>query len=625
MSKLSNQNLWALLLGILTQVSLYAQVQQGYFTFPIKPGERNFLAGTMGEIRPNHFHSGIDIKTEGRQGLPVFAAADGYVYRMKISSFGYGNVLYVKHPSGNTTVYAHLREFAPSIADYMRERMYAERKNELEYFPEAREIPVKKGEIIAYSGNTGSSMGPHLHFEIRDSLDRALNPLHFGFSEIIDRTPPFAQRIAITPLDQHSRVQGIYARKEFPLIQAGEAFYLVSPVSVSGKVGIEVLAYDQLDDMYNRNGFPTYEVFEAERRIFRSTVNPIDFSIGRYILSHTYRNQYTRLYKLPNNRFPFYEPDSAWAGAIQVTPHQEREFRINMRDTYENVRTLHLTLTGEAALERLHVPNTTSGTTSIAYEGNLLLVHDNAKVAGDFATFHVNGYQMEMPYAYRDANKRTYIWDMSLGRPDSVALCSHTVYPQVNALVKVDTETLYADDYCEIIFDEKSLLDDLYLRVNHLRDDTVPGIVINDPREYLREPIRITFSPKAYRGDRSHTQVYLRHENGRLSFQGGQWEGDKMRFTTRSLGTFVLATDSVPPLIQPMRVSASEIRFTIRDGMSGIRDFEAYVDGEWVLMRYEHKQSMIWSEKKSNEPFNGEVLVKVRDMANNEAIYRGKI
>lgn len=113
-----------------------AQVQPGYFLFPIKPGERNFLAGTMGEIRPNHFHSGIDIKTEGRQGLPVYAAADGYVSRMKISSFGYGNVLYLKHPSGNITVYGHLRELESDLANFIREKMYDVRRNELEYYPE---------------------------------------------------------------------------------------------------------------------------------------------------------------------------------------------------------------------------------------------------------------------------------------------------------------------------------------------------------------------------------------------------------------------------------------------------------------------------------------------------------
>jgi murein DD-endopeptidase MepM/ murein hydrolase activator NlpD len=625
MSKLSKQVLWVLLLGLLTQVSLLAQVNPGYFLFPIKPGERNFLAGTMGEIRPNHFHSGVDIKTDGREGLPVYAAADGYVHRIKISSFGYGNVLYIRHPSGNYTVYAHLRELAAPIGDYMRTKMYAAKKNEMEYSPTPGELPVKKGEIIAYSGNTGSSMGPHLHFEIRDSLDRALDPLHFGFSEIIDRTPPFAQRVAVTPLDMESRVQGIYARREYPLVYAGEAYHVISPIPVSGKVGVEVLAYDQLDDMYNRNGFPTYEIFEGDTRIFRSTVNPIDFSIGRYILSHTYRNRFTRLYKLPNNRFDFYEPDTVWAGALRLAPEEERTLRVQLRDTYDNVRSLHLTLTGEIASERLSGVNTTSGNTSMAYEGHVLLLHDTGSGEGDLATFFVNGYQMEMPYAYKGSNKRTYLWDMRFGLPDSVRLCSHTVYPQVNALIIKGQETLYADAHAEILFEKNSLLDNLYLRVNPLRDDTIPGIVVNDPTEYLREPIRIAFEAGSFSGERARTHVYLRHENGFRSFQGGTWDGSRIRFNTRSLGTFVLATDSVPPRIQPMRVNSSELRFSIRDDLSGIRDFEAYVDGEWILVRYEHKQSMIWSEKAVGRPLRGEVLLKVRDMANNEAIYRGKI
>ncbi|MCC5938215.1 MAG: M23 family metallopeptidase [Lunatimonas sp.] len=625
MSKLSNQSLWALLLGLLTQVSVYAQVQQGYFTFPIKPGERNFLAGTMGEIRPNHFHSGIDIKTEGRQGLPVYAAADGYVYRMKISSFGYGNVLYVKHPSGNTTVYAHLREFAPNIANYMREKMYTERKNELELFPEAQEVRVKKGEVIAYSGNTGSSMGPHLHFEIRDSLDRALDPLHFGFEEIIDQIPPFVQRVAVSPLDMDSRVNGQFQRREFPVAFVGDSYQVLSPISVSGKVGLEVLAYDQLDDMYNRNGFPTYEIHEKGTKLFESTVNSIDFSLGRYILSHTYRNRFTRLYKRPENLFDFYRPDSVWSGALRLHPEQERELEVRLVDTYRNTRRLLLTLQGEQASEQLRAFNSTSGNQAVDFDGHVMLLHGPVSGVGDFATFFVNGYQMEMPYSYKGSNKQTYLWDMRLGLPDSVQLCTETLFPSVNARIPLGKEVRYQDRFAEILFEENSLLDDLYLRVQPFRENGTPGIRINDPTEYLREPIEVTFDAGTFEGDRANSHVYLRYENGYRSFQGGAWDGDRIRFKTRSLGTFVIATDSIAPSLQPIRINASEIRFTIRDNLSGIRDFEAYVDGEWVLMRYEHKQSMIWSEKISNKPFKGEVVVKVRDMANNEAIYRGKI
>ncbi len=604
---------------------VFAQVQPGYFLFPIKPGERNFLAGSMGEIRPNHFHSGIDIKTEGRQGLPVYAAADGYVSRMKITSFGYGNVLYITHPSGNITVYGHLREFESGMAEFIREKMYAAKKNELEYYLEPGELKVKKGDTIAFAGNTGSSMGPHLHFEIRDSLDRALDPLDFGFGEIIDRTPPFVQRIALTPLDINSRVDGIYQRKEFPVTYVGDAYQVTNAIQVSGKVGIEVLAYDQLDDMYNRNGFPTYQVFDGESQIFQSKVNPIDFSLGRFILAHTHRNRYTRLYKKEHNLYSFYMPDTTWSGGIRVHPKEHKEITVVLKDTYLNSRKLVLNLLGEDVGDLLYSQNSTLGNQTLGYQDHVLIINEPVTNAGDFATFYVHGYEMEMPYAYQGTNKRTYLWDMRLGVPDSIRLCTETVDPGVNLRVHFNQETLYQDNFARILFKEKTLLTDLYLRVSPLLGPLQTGIVINSDDEYLRESMDVTFDASGFEGNKSRSHIYLQSGNGSKSFLGGSWEGDRISFHTRNLGTFVVATDSIAPSIMPMRINGSEIRFSIRDDFSGIRDFEAYVDGEWVLLRYEHKQSMIWSEKLRNKPFKGDLLLKVRDKANNEAVFKGKI
>ncbi len=238
----------AFALSVIVFTSFYP-IDKGYYLFPIKPGEQNYLAGNMAEIRPNHFHTGLDIKTDGRQGLPVYAAAGGYVHRMKISSFGYGNILYLKHPNGQSTVYAHLREFAPEISDFVRKEMYKEKKNELEIYLDEQTFPVKKGDTIAYSGNSGSSAGPHLHFEIRDSLDRAIDPLKFGFSEIIDNTPPTVRKVAITPLEMESRVNGKFERTEFSVNYDGESLYINGPIDISGKVGIEISGYDRLDNM----------------------------------------------------------------------------------------------------------------------------------------------------------------------------------------------------------------------------------------------------------------------------------------------------------------------------------------------------------------------------------------
>ena len=139
------------------------------------------LAGTFGELRSNHFHAGIDIKTQQRQGLPVYAIADGTVTRIKVSLWGYGKVLYLAHPDGHTSVYAHLQKFSPEIEAYIKRIQYERRSYEIEVFPDFGELSVKKEELIAYTGNTGGSSGPHLHFEIRNSIsEKPVNPLLYG-------------------------------------------------------------------------------------------------------------------------------------------------------------------------------------------------------------------------------------------------------------------------------------------------------------------------------------------------------------------------------------------------------------------------------------------------------------
>ena len=152
-------------------------IQQNVFSFPIKPGKKNFLSGNFGELRSNHFHGGLDVKTDYRTGLPVYCAADGYVSRIVVSSFGYGSVLFVTHPNGFVTVYAHLEKFNYTIGKFVKELQYKRQSFDIEYKPSPYQFPVTNGQLIAYSGNSGSSGGPHLHFEIRDTSNNLYNPL----------------------------------------------------------------------------------------------------------------------------------------------------------------------------------------------------------------------------------------------------------------------------------------------------------------------------------------------------------------------------------------------------------------------------------------------------------------
>ena len=613
-----------LFLGLLI-LSGFSDIEKGYYLFPVRPGQRNFLAGNMSEIRPNHFHSGIDIKTEGREGLPIYAAADGYVHKMKVSSFGYGNILYIKHPNGQFTVYAHLKNFNDKISDYIKQEAYRQQLNEIEIYPDPEALRVKRGEVIANGGNTGSSGGPHLHFEIRDSLDRALDPLKSGFSEIVDKTPPTVQRIAITPLEIDSRVNGKFQRMEYPVNFDGKRFFINGEPSITGKVGIEVLAYDKLDEMHNPNGFPIYQIYEEGEKIFESNVDVIDFSIGRYLLVHTHGNRYTKLYKSRNNLFDFYQPSAPLSGGIVAEAGQKKKIEVMLQDAYQNKSKLELTFKGEEYKENLKGPNNTAGKQKISYQNNIMVVNGDYSSSGGLAQFHVNGMIVEIPPAYEGTDKRTYLWDMSYGIPGKIDLCTEIIIPDVRAKIPFQQETCFNDGETSVKLASNSHFDDLYLRLNYAMIDGNKALNINSSSEFLWNNITVSMDGSQYSGDRSKSHVYLRYDNGWRSFQGGEWSGDQISFKTKNFGTFVIVEDNSPPRIAPVRVNGAGLRFSITDNLSGIDSFEAFVDGEWVWMRYEHKQSVIWSDRLDNKPLKGEVILRVKDKAGNVAEYKSRI
>ena len=191
-------NLLRILLVIsVFQLQAQKTIDPNYFSNPLDIPM--VLSGSFGELRSNHFHSGLDIKTQQRSGVPIYAPADGYVSRIKVGHYGYGKALYIKHPNGYSTVYAHLQKFETTIQDFVKQSQYKKERYEIELFPKESSLLVKKGDLIAYTGNSGSSGGPHLHYEIRDAYSIPMNPMLFGL-EIPDTKDPSVTSVLAYPV-----------------------------------------------------------------------------------------------------------------------------------------------------------------------------------------------------------------------------------------------------------------------------------------------------------------------------------------------------------------------------------------------------------------------------------------
>ncbi|MEP0711913.1 MAG: M23 family metallopeptidase, partial [Algoriphagus sp.] len=559
----------------------------------------------------------------GQEGVPVLAAADGWVHRIKITSFGYGNVIYLKHPNGMITLYGHLRNFNKELSDYMRQKMYDAKVNELELYPEPGQFPVMQGQRIADSGNTGGSGGPHLHFEIRDSLDRAMDPLLFGFAEILDKTAPVPQTIAIVPLDIDSRVNGKFARLEVTPVASGSNYRLPNEIKITGKVGIEVRSYDQLDGASNQNGSPVFKLADESGTFFTQTVDKVDFNYTRQFLLYTHQNRFTKLYFQKNLKFDFITPKSEHAGHLELEIGAKKTYKLSLIDAYGNERQVSFTLHGQD-LESTVNDGAAPSKASLDYLNNILKIKAPVSPKGGLAKFQVGSHAFEMLPAYQDANSRTYLWDMEFGIPESIDICTEVIRPGINALIPAGKQISYSDKHVQINFDKETVLDDLYLRVSQSGSITAPKLTLNSSRDYLWNPATILWEVPGYSGNKNRAHAYYT-SGGAKSFLGGKWQGDTLNFGSRSMGEISILEDNTKPTIQVIKVNSADLRFVIRDNLSGIDSYEAYVNGKWVLMRYEYKQAVIWSEKLTNEPFKGEVLLKVTDKAGNTAEYKGTI
>lgn len=530
-----------------------------------------YLSGNFGELRGNHFHSGLDIKTNQVEGLPIYAAADGFVSRIKIGLYGYGKALYVTHPNGYTTVYAHLQKFSPEIEAYTKKAQYNSKAFIVELFPNSDVIPVKKGDIIAVSGNTGGSGGPHLHFEIRETKTEVpLNPLHFGF-DVKDNIKPTLKTLSIYPLNDTSLVNGKNEALHLSLRGQNGNYNIPGPLEIKarGVIGFGIEAQDFANGSHNRIGVYSIELFVDGEKHYSHYLDNVPFHLTRYINSHidyeetsTNKRRIQKSFLDPGNQLNIYK-DVKYNGKVFFS-NFGHELNYVVKDAYGNESTLKFTVDFDS----------TSSSSPRIEDGEY--------------------------FAYQKEN----------------------LYSAENILVRFPAKTLYRDLY----FTHKSMSSGgkFLSEIHHIGKATTPL------HDYIFVEIKCELPQNS--NPQKLTAVSLDKSNGVITAEGGEWNNGWIKFKTRSLGPYSVMIDTVPPTIKPkyklnadgsLQTINNRITFKVTDNLSDINTFNAYINEQWVLMEYDKKTNEMWVEK-DIERFGKEnlnVRIVVNDNVGNTTNY----
>ena len=518
---------------------------QNYFIPPVDiPLD---LSGNFGELRPDHFHTGIDITTHNVEGIPVKAAADGYVSRIKVGPWGYGRVLYVTHPNGYTTVYGHLSNFNPALAAYLKTNQYIVQSFEIELFPQPNQFPVKKGEVIGYSGNTGSSGGPHLHFEIRDSkTEEAINPLLFGLP-VKDAVPPTVLTLVVVPYDKNTFINGANAIKKIPLKIAGGKYVFTNAaekISISGKAGFAIEAYDKESHPTGKNGVYGIRLSCDGKTIYSHRLERMPFDKSRFIncfINYEENQKHNRFYQqsflLPNNQLPVYDT-TVNNGYYEFRNDSTHRFTYSLYDVYGNT----------------------------------------AKV--DFSVTGTSGAGKRAPEAYVPF-LRVLAWDTS----NEIEESTFRFTTPAGAFYRNEIFNFTTDPASAKIYSPKINL-----------DATIP----------IQKSCTLTIYANVPDSLRPKAMLARIKKNGSRSYAGGKWSENGVTAEIKEFGSFVVTVDTIEPLVAPVNFDRKGVaqtnlsafktlEFRISDNFSGIAGFNAFIDGKWVLMDYEPKKKMIWN------------------------------
>jgi|JI9StandDraft_1071089.scaffolds.fasta_scaffold02411_8 murein DD-endopeptidase MepM/ murein hydrolase activator NlpD len=513
-------------------------VPQDFFRSPLEIPLN--LSGNFGELRTNHFHAGLDIKTEQREGLNVLAAAAGYVSRIKVSPVGYGYAIYVTHPNGYTTVYGHLSKYAPKVDEYVKREQYNVESFSVDLFPDSTLLPVAKGELVGLSGNSGGSGGPHLHFEVRETVtEKVMNPLLFGF-EIRDKIPPSISGIWIVPMNDSTWVNGSQVPVSYETKGSSGKCLLKNPAPATlyGDFGFAIHTTDMLDGNTNRCGIYRIEFFVDSVQVYGQRMDRLDFSTNRAMNAHTiyerfkkHRSSIHGSYRLPGNPL----------------------------DIYDNL-----------------------------VNDGVVSFRDGKMHHCEYRIIDINGNKSSVNFkvqALSTKNGKT---------PAAKSALARWNWEEDNELITEDVvlsmkaRTLYEDT-------------DIHIeKVKKITNAIGPTYHIVSPYEPVHNSFDLKIKADIIKPGFESKVLIARYDpdKERIISEGGKYADGWVHAQPQYLGYFALMIDSVKPSLTNVDFTATmknrkQFSFSISDALSGIDQIIPKIDGNWALMEYDAKNHRI--------------------------------
>ncbi len=539
---------------------------QNYFHAPLDTPLS--ISGGYGEPRGRAFHWGVDFKTHEKVGSNVYAVADGYVCRIKVSPVGYGKAIYIMHPNGYMTVYGHLLKYRDDIAAYVKKIQYSKQSFDVDIFPQSKQFPVHQGDVIGLSGTSGSSTGPHLHFEIRDASGETypLNPLHFGLP-VKDTIPPTLTSLAVYPLDNKGKVPDF-----FTITKKDNSYYLRNDTIVvfSQNVGFGISAYDRMSDSATASHYGIYSLEEKldDTVLYAFQLDRLDFTWGAYATGQIDYHEkmlddieYYLCYTLPGGILPL-QTHLVNNGVITLHDSKPHHITITAKDSYGNASSLNFI---------------------VQFGG-----YNDAMVTPEI---HFDQY-----FPYDKEN-------------DFIGNYSQLTFPKGCFF-----DNLYFQ-YEELDTTAKNI----YSKLFYIQNPYIP----------LKSSFTLQLKPDSMPEHlKSHAIICYKDKNGSVSGISCAWSGDYLTAKSNVLGEYFISVDTTPPVIRALTVNSrneltrtDSIEFRITDNLSGIDSYTGTIDGKWVLLDYDAKNNLLSLNLDDVESGEHEFELEVSDGDHNGSTY----